>query len=190
MSKKVNNAETTTATTATTSTEKTVKTAKTPRIVDGSDLKALFEKYPNASVRKLAQSLDITYGIMLKASKAPVAGQPYDPEATNWDALVNECAKRNKNFLEDGGLVDWAALNEGRASSATLIKDMDAFKVGQKVYLRRNNTTPYEIVYKTDTHVVILLEGTSEPQAWKHETFLFNGPVFEPRTEKKEGAAE
>lgn len=184
MSKKVNNQ----ATPATS--EQVAEEKKAVRIVNGEDLKVLFEKYPNASIRKLAGALDISYGIMLKASKAPIPGTPYDPEATNWDQLATECAKRSKNFLEDGGLVDWAALNEGRASTATLVKDMAAFEIGKKVYLRRNNTTPYEIVYKTDTHIVILLEGTSEPQAWKNETFLFNGPAFEPRAEKKEAAAE
>ena len=26
--------------------------------------------------------------------------------------------------------------------------------------------------------------GTSEPQAWANNTFLINGPVFQPRAEK------
>ena len=73
-----------------------------------------------------------------------------------------------------------------------LQKDIDAFKVGDKVYLRRDNTTPYEILYKTETHVVIMKVGTSEPQAWANNTFLINGPVFQPRAEKskKEEVAE
>ena len=76
-------------------------------------------------------------------------------------------------------------MNQGPNRKGTALqKDIDAFKVGDKVYLRRNNTTPYEIVYKTETHVVIMLEGTSEPQAWANNTFLMNGPVFEPRSEK------
>ena len=29
-----------------------------------------------------------------------------------------------------------------------------------------------------------MLEGTSEPMAWANNTFLINGPVFQPRTEK------
>ena len=76
-------------------------------------------------------------------------------------------------------------LNAGPSRKGTsLQKDIDAFKVGDKVYLRRDNTTPYEIVYKTETHVVIMKEGTSEPQAWANNTFLINGPVFEPRAIK------
>ena len=63
-----------------------------------------------------------------------------------------------------------------------LTKNMDAFQVGQKVYLREDNTTPFEICYKTDTHIVIMKEGTTEPRAWSHATFLMKGPVFEPRT--------
>jgi hypothetical protein len=153
---------------------------KVLRVVNGEDLKDLMIKFPNVSIRKLAQTAEITYGMLLKASKAPIVGQQYDPEAINYDALANEFCKRKKSFLEDA--LDWPAMDEGRASRVgTLVKDMAAFEIGMKVYLRRNNEIPYEIVYKTDSHIVIMLAGTSEPQSWGHDTFLMNGPVFTPR---------
>lgn len=144
-------------------------------------LQALFEKYPNASLRKLAAATEINYGVLLKKSKDPIPGEAYDPEATNWKALEDKLTAKGV----DWNALDWEALNAGPNRKGTALqKDIDAFKVGDKVYLRRNNTTPYEIVYKTETHVVLMLEGTSEPVAWANNTFLINGPVFQPRTEK------
>lgn len=144
-------------------------------------LQALFEKYPNASLRKLAAATEINYGVLLKKSKDPIPGEAYDPEATNWKALEDKLTAKGVDWTT----LDWEALNAGPNRKGTsLQKDIDAFKVGDKVYLRKNNTTPYEILYKTETHVVIMLEGTSEPQAWANNTFLINGPVFQPRTEK------
>lgn len=144
-------------------------------------LQALFEKYPNASLRKLAAATEINYGVLLKKSKDPIPGEAYDPEAINWKALEDKLTAKGV----DWNTLDWEALNAGPNRKGTALqKDIDAFKVGDKVYLRRNNTTPYEIVYKTDTHVVLMLEGTSEPMAWANNTFLINGPVFQPRTEK------
>ena len=144
-------------------------------------LQALFEKYPNASLRKLAAATEINYGVLLKKSKDPIPGEAYDPEAINWQALEDKLTAKGV----DWNTLDWEALNAGPNRKGTALqKDIDAFKVGDKVYLRRNNTTPYEIVYKTETHVVLMLEGTSEPMAWANNTFLINGPVFQPRTEK------
>lgn len=144
-------------------------------------LKDYFEKYPNASLRKLATATEVNYGILLKKSKDPIPGEAYDPEATNWAALEAKLTSKGV----DWATLDWEALNAGpNRKGASLQKDVDAFKVGDKVYLRRDNTTPYEILYKTDTHVVIMKVGSTEPQAWANNTFLINGPVFEPRAEK------
>lgn len=144
-------------------------------------LQSLFEAYPNASLRKLAHATGVNYGVLLKKSKDPIPGEAYDPEATNWKALEDKLTSKGIDWTT----LDWVALNAGpNRQGATLQKSIDAFNVGDKVYLRKNNTTPYEILYKTATHIVIMLEGTSEPQAWANNTFLINGPVFQPRAEK------
>lgn len=162
MSKKVNTEVATTATTM--------------------PLRKYFEQYPNASIRKLAQATNINYGILLKKSKDPIPGEAYDPSATNWKALED---KLNAKGV-DWSTLDWEAMNAAAGRKGGLLqKSVDAFKVGDKVYLRRDNTTPYEILYKTETHVVIMKVGTSEPQSWANNTFLMNGPVFEPRATTK-----
>ena len=157
--------------------ENTAITATTTR----ESLQSLFEKYPNASLRKLAAVTNVNYGVLLKKSKDPIPGEAYDPEATNWKSLEDKLTAKGV----DWATLDWEAMNAGPNRKGTALqKDIDAFKVGDKVYLRRDNTTPYKILYKTETHVVIMKEGTSEPQAWANNTFLINGPVFEPRAIK------
>ena len=170
MSKKVNTEV------ATTATENTRIEA-----VNHYSLQELFEMNPNASLRKLAQATGINYGVLLKKSKDPIPGQPYDPEAINWDALEEKLESKGV----DWNTLNWGVLNAGpNRKGAALQKDIGAFQVKDRVYLRRNNTTPYVILYKTETHVVIMLEGSTEPQAWANNTFLLNGPVFQPRATK------
>lgn len=160
---------------------------KTIEIISQEDTAALaatlkenFEKHPNATVRKLAITVELNYMGLLNASRKPIVGEAYDPEAKNYTAMAEYIIKNEK--AEAVADVSWEELETtNRASTATLIKDMDKFNVGDKVYIRRNPATPYEIVYKTETHIVLLLEGSTEPIAWQHSTFLFNGPQFEPR---------
>lgn len=144
-------------------------------------LKEYFEMNPNASLRKLAQATEINYGVLLKKSKDPIPGEAYDPEATNWKALEDKLTSKSI----DWNTLNWVAMNAGpNRQGTTLQKSVGAFKVGDKVYLRKNNDTPYEVLYKTDTHIVIMLEGSTVPQAWANETFMLNGPVFQPRAKK------
>lgn len=158
--------------------------ATTATIIEAAthySLKECFKLNPNASLRKLAGATGINYGVLLKKSKDPIPGEAYDPEAINWTALEEKLTSKGV----DWNTLNWGVLNAGpNRQGSTLQKDIAAFNVGDKVYLRRNNTTPYEILYKTDTHIVIMLEGSTEPQAWSNSTFLLNGPVYQPRAEK------
>ena len=144
------------------------------------DLETLMKKYSNVSLRKLALSLELSYGWILKCSKKPIPGQPYDPDAVNYDEVAKTFARKGIDLSK----IDWESLNESTQTSrgVLLTKDMSAFEVGQKVYLREDNEVPFDICYKTATHIVIMKEGDTEPRAWSHSTFLMKGPVFEPRT--------
>ena len=148
-----------------------------------NSLQTYFEQYPNASIRKLSAATNINYGIMLKLSKKPIPGEAYDPEAINWGALEQKLTSKSIDWTT----LDWDAMNEGpNRKGATLVKDIDAFQVGAEVYLRKNNEVPYVIVYKTATHVVVQLKGSTEPQAWANNTFLLYGPSLEPRAVKSD----
>ena len=144
------------------------------------NLEEKMKQYPNVSLRKLALSLELSYGWILKCSKKPIPGQPYDPDAVNYDEVAKTFSRKGID-LES---LDWESLNESTQTShgILLTKDMDSFRTGHYVYLREDNEVPFEICYKTDTHIVIMKVGSTEPRAWCHYTFLMKGPVFEPRT--------
>ena len=143
------------------------------------DLASAMQKYPNVSLRKLATACEVSYGWILKKSKEPVPGQAYDPEAVNYAAVAATFAKKGIDL----SALDWDSLNEAVLKRGVqLTKNMDAFQVGGEVYLREDNTTPFVICYKTESHIVIMKKGGTEPRAWSHGTFLMKGPVFEPRT--------
>lgn len=144
------------------------------------NLKELMTKYSNVSLRALSQQLKINYSALLKASKTPIPGEMYDPDNTNYTALFLAISKRDK--VDELVNLDWELLNEARNSRSTLIKDINQFTVGSLVYLRENNETPFEVIYKTDTCIVVMLQGTSEPRVFKNNTFLLKGPSAEPRT--------
>ena len=144
-------------------------------------IREYFEANPNATLRKLAKEAGLSYNVLLTKKSLPIPGTVYDPDAINWNAIQAYVEAKKVDYEN----LDWAAMNVATTrKGSSLIKDPDAFKVGDKVYLRKNNETPYEILYKTETHIVIMLEGTSEPVAWAINTFMINGPVFEPRTAK------
>ena len=143
------------------------------------DLANAMQLYPNVSLRKLATACEVSYGWILKKSKEPVPGQAYDPEAVNYAAVAATFAKKGIDL----SALDWDSLNEAVLKRGVqLTKNMDAFQVGGEVYLREDNTTPFVICYKTESHIVIMKKGCTEPRAWSHGTFLMKGPVFEPRT--------
>ncbi len=173
MSKKVNAVANEAATPATT--------------IPAFDLRAAMEAHPNASLRKLSLATEVAYGWLLKKSKEPIPGVPYDPEAVNYEAVAAVFAKKGIDL----SLLDWEELDQATVRAGGLLtKNMDAFQIGMKVYLREDNVTPFDILYKTGTHIVIMKEGTTEPRSWSHATFLMKGPVFEPRTKGSNVAEE
>lgn len=148
--------------------------------------KYVFENYENISIRKFAQAVEVNYNMLLKASKKPIEGVPYDPTSVNYDAIDAIVAKKEIDLEQ----IDWATINElpTRNSSATLSKNIEDFNVGDKVYLREDNENAFEILYKTETHIVIMKENTSEPRALSHSTFFFKGPSFNKREAKPDEA--
>ena len=168
--------------------KKNITTNEAKVEVSSERLKLKFELHPNASLRKLAAATNTSYPVLLKRSKAPIVSQPYDPEATNW-AAVAEYLEAHEIDIE---VLDWQALNatKQRAGTVGVGKSLSDYKVGQKVWLRRDNEVPYQIVYMTETHVVLLQDGSTEPIAWSATTFLLNGPALQPRTKKIKATVE
>ena len=64
---------------------KKTKEVATLATISGEALKELFEKYENVSIRRFAEAVSINYNMLLKASKRPIEGVPYNPNARNYD---------------------------------------------------------------------------------------------------------
>ena len=141
------------------------------------ELRMSMENHTNVSLRKIAQATDISYPVLLKASKKPIEGQVYDPDVYNFEALACELLKREIKVYD----IDFEALNTKTTRDSFVVKNKDAFKVGQMIYLRDNKETPYEVIYTTETSIVIMLQGTQEPRVLSWNTLQMKGPSFEPR---------
>lgn len=144
-------------------------------ISPASLLKKQMEAYPNVSIRKLANAANVTYGRLLKASKDPILGVPYDPTSTNYEAMAQ--ILKVDTILD----LDWEALNEVD-TKATLVKDIDVFSKDMLVYMRKDKAAPFRIIHKTKTHIVVQRIDQETPYAWSYNTFMLYGPSLTPRT--------
>lgn len=154
MSKKVN-----TTTTNPTTTETAVQSA-----VD--TLKNWFETVEGISLRKLSLATDVSYQMLLKASRKPIEGVPYDPSATNYQALADLLERHEI----DVNAIDVAQL-EGVAIRAAL-KEHD-LKQGDK-YTMRGNEREWTVALLTTTS--ICLQSDDDLRTMSISTFLHQTP--------------
>lgn len=164
-------------------TKKTKKTianaeAKVIASVTGNELRNYMSQYPNASLRRIADSTGISYAWMLKSSKKPIIGEAYDPTAINYDAIASILAKRDISLAD----LPWIEMNQANArnSIAKLSKDPADFPNGSKWYLR-GTTDQFEIVYQTSTNVIIIANDSTVPMNLSWATFFQKGPSIEKR---------
>ena len=139
-------------------------------------IKEVMTNYENVSIRKVAEVTNVTYTLLLKASKAPIPNQIYDPTNINYDEMQKMFDRRKIDLSN----FEWETFNV--ATRQKTAKTFDDFKVGDAVYLRENNETPFDVIYKTETHIVLMLRDTTEPRSLNANTFLLKGPSFTQRT--------
>ena len=132
--------------------QKEIKTQKnvTPKM----SVKEALENTPNLSLRKLALAVDVCYGVLLKASKKPIAGVPYDPTNVNY-AEVDAVLARKGIDISTLDLV--AIAGEARAKAT---KEVD-LAVGDKFTIR-GREEQYVIVALTKTHICIQATEANE----------------------------
>ena len=132
--------------------QKEIKTQEnvTPKM----GVKEALENTPNLSLRKLALAVDVCYGVLLKASKKPIAGVPYDPTNVNY-AEVDAVLARKGIDISTLDLV--AIAGEARAKAT---KEVD-LAVGDKFTIR-GREEQYVIVALTKTHICIQATEANE----------------------------
>lgn len=131
------------------------------------------------SIRTLAAATGLPYQSMLKKARKPIPGEIYDPDDTNYDELADYINEHLPDW--DIKAVDWEQFTKRKGCPGSNLKDPSEIKVGDKLWLRIDHEVPYEIIYTTATHVVLMKEGTEEPLAWNWKTFFFKGPRREKR---------
>lgn len=133
-----------------------------------NNLRTIMEATENFSLRKLAVATGTNYSMLLKLSKQPIAGTVYDPTAVNYDAVENYLAKKCPDL-------DYSALAEMDFSNVNAAKVPFTLSLGMQLKLRRDDAV-YEVVYFTESHVVIKASDSTQPRLFSNATFMHQGP--------------
>ena len=134
-------------------------------------IKELFAKEENISLRKLAVTADVSYQMLLKAAKKPVAGEVYDATAINYDEVEKLLTKKGFD-IETLNIED---LKKEVQSKALKAEDIDM----KALYTIRNSDEVYEVAYITSE--MICLKTGETLRAMSIATFLHQTPkVYTP----------
>lgn len=150
-----------------------------------SVVKKLAHALEQVSLRQIALSTGCTYNVLLKASKAPIEGQMYDPEVPNLRAVVKAMKRK---LGEDLTQLNWDEVVKDILENAPVREvggvSIDSFEIDDYVKLRDikdadGNVIPqpvYQLKIRTGTHVVLVpvTEGYV-PRVISYETFIHQG---------------
>lgn len=133
-------------------------------------IKEAFEANEELSLRSFAIYVNINYNVLLKAAKKPIVGQVYDPNFVNYNEMAKSII-RNCEYTEYN-VEDVKALAHKRLST---IQSVDEFDVNDLVTFRNFEGT-FEILMKTETHIVFMDTTGTAPRVMNNHTFLHQGP--------------
>lgn len=124
----------------------------------------------NLSLRKLAMFLDVNYNMLLKAGKQPKAGEVYNPELLNYDAIETYLRKK---LGEGFDKIDWDAA--ANCTVAVRSKESITWEVGSKLKIRGDESV-YQVMIATATHVCIMAVDGTQPRVFSWNTFEHQTP--------------
>lgn len=133
-------------------------------------LEAVMTAHPKLSLKRVCDVLEIGYQYILKTSKQPIAGQPYDPATTNY-AAVQAILDRKGIKLED---TDWAVVENSVVTFEPINKRED-FEIGCEFKLRADDSV-YALHMSTATHVVFMAVDSTQPRVMNWDTFMHQSP--------------
>ena len=133
--------------------------------------KQIREEYTNVSLKAFCETTELCYQYILKASKKPVEGQPYDPTAVNYDAVQKIIDQKDINLDS----FDWDKLNSERTMRTTPINAIDDFKIGTQFKLRTDDNV-YRVVYISITYIAFVDSFDEKIRTMNHDTFIHQSP--------------
>lgn len=133
--------------------------------------KQIREEYQNISLKCFCETTELCYQYILKASKKPIEGQPYDPTAVNYDAV--------QKIIDQKGIdldsFDWDKLNSEHTMRTTPINAIDDFKIGTQFKLRTDDNV-YRVVYISITCIAFVDSFDEKIRTMNHDTFIHQSP--------------
>ena len=137
-------------------------------------LEKLFNENEAMNLRKLAIATNCTYQVLLKAAKKPIVGETYDPTKINYEELAKSIER--KISVEEFDAIDFDAIIANARTTSAQLAASD-FAVDESFTLRNDKDgRAYKMLLKTDTHVVIIRDDTTQPRVMSNETFAHQGP--------------
>lgn len=137
-------------------------------------LEKLFNENEAMNLRKLSLATNCTYQVLLKASKKPIVGETYDPTKINYDELAKTILR--KISIEEFDAIDFEAIIANSKATSAQLSSAD-FEINEEFILRNDKSNlKYTMLLKTNTHVVIIREDTTQPRVMSNETFAHQGP--------------
>ena len=133
--------------------------------------KQIREEYTNISLKAFCETTELCYQYILKASKKPIEGQPYDPKAVNYDAVQKIIDQKDIDLDS----FDWDKLNSEHAMRTTPINAIDDFKIGTQFKLRTDDNV-YIVVYISNTCIAFVDSFNEKIRTMSHDTFIHQSP--------------
>ena len=148
-----------------------------------TELKNIQENYPNITLRKFCETTGLCYQYLLKLSKQPIANQPYDPTAFNYEAVQKAIDKREGLDLDS---FNWSeieaqavATRNSQSNSTTLKREDFVSADGSTIKIRftlRGNPNTYFTIYTNDTNIVFGDVNSDDVRTMNWNTFLHQSP--------------
>lgn len=137
-------------------------------------LEKLFNENEAMNLRKLSLATNCTYQVLLKAAKKPIVGEAYDPTKINYDELAETILR--KITIEEFDAIDFEAIIANSKATSAQLSSAD-FEINEEFTLRNDKSNlKYTMLLKTNTHVVIIREDTTQPRVMSNDTFAHQGP--------------
>lgn len=140
-------------------------------------LSEIFAAHENLSLRKIAQTTAVNYNMLLKAGKQPKAGEVYNPDLLNYDAIE---AYLRKKLKEQYDSLNWEEIAE--SSMKPLVTAKPEYTAGSRLKIRQDDNV-YKVMIVTETHVCIMAENGTQPRVFSWATFEHQGPKMMPAEE-------
>ena len=148
-----------------------------------TELKTIQENYPNITLRKFCETTGLCYQYLLKLSKQPIANQPYDPTAFNYEAVQKVIDKREGLDLDS---FNWPEIEaqavtarNSQRNSTTLKREDFVLADGSTAEIRftlRSNPNTYFTIYTNDTNIVFGDVNSDDVRTMNWNTFLHQSP--------------